>query len=72
MADEKISQLPAGGALQNSDLVPIARGSGNAKILGSAFKAVSITPSIYTPTSNTIDGNFEGINNGLIIDAGSF
>jgi len=37
MADQKISQLPNGGALQASDKIPIARGSGNYSIQGSQF-----------------------------------
>jgi hypothetical protein len=37
MANEKISQLTNGGAIQSSDKIPIARGGQNYSILGSAF-----------------------------------
>lgn len=34
MANSKISQLPAGGSIQNTDLIPIARGSANYSVTG--------------------------------------
>jgi hypothetical protein len=37
MADKKISQLSNGGTIQDTDLIPIARGSNNYYLLGSEF-----------------------------------
>ena len=37
MANKKISQLAAGGALQATDEIPVARAGDNYKVLGSAF-----------------------------------
>jgi len=34
MADKKISQLSNGGTIQDTDLIPIARGSNNYYLLG--------------------------------------
>lgn len=54
MANSKISQLPAGGNIQNTDLLPIARGSSNFSITGQQIN--SKLNSVSVNSANGFDG----------------
>lgn len=51
MADKKISQLANGGAIQDTDLIPIARGGQNYSLSGSIFSKVK---SVFGRTGDVV------------------